>query len=418
MPIAITAEGLGKLYQLGHHQTSHSLRESIARSVSAPFQWVRRWADGSPPASRASIWALKDVSFDIAEGEIVGVIGRNGSGKSTLLKILSRITEPTTGRAEVRGRVASLLEVGTGFHPELTGRDNVFLNGAILGMRRAEMNRKFDEIVDFAEVQAFIDTPVKHYSSGMALRLAFAVAAHLEPEVLLIDEVLAVGDAAFQKKCLGKMGDVARQGRTIIFVSHDLTAVQVLCQRAIRLGQGRIQGMGPVNDQITEYLAETRMSRDVLDHPIALSQGAELVRFGFAANPTESLAPATFHVELRAPGRTRIEELAVLVHDTLNRRVGVIDFRRADGPYVTEGDEPFKVAAHLSSLPLVEGEYRLGLSLRTSAAHDILYDLVTVDVVAGPNLDFVPYGPALRGVVAFDYEVRLEPLLQGTPTSC
>ena len=418
MPIAIKAEGLGKQYQLGQRQASHTLRDSIARQAAAPFAWVRRVANGGARLTRSSIWALQDVSFEIDEGEIVGVIGRNGSGKSTLLKILARITEPTCGRAEVRGRVASLLEVGTGFHPELTGRDNVFLNGAILGMRRAEMNRKFDEIVDFAEVEAFIDTPVKHYSSGMTLRLAFAVAAHLEPEVLLIDEVLAVGDAAFQKKCLGKMGDVARHGRTIVFVSHDLTAVQVLCQRAIRLGQGRIQGNGPVNAEITAYLGETRMSHNVLDHPITLSQGAELTRFGFAANPAESGAPASFHVELKTSKRTRIEELAVLLHDTLNRRLGVIDFRTAGGPYLTHGDEPFRVAAHLSSLPLVEGEYRIGLSLRTSDAHDILYDLTTLDVVAGANLDFVPYGPALRGVVAFDYEVRLEPSLQESPTSC
>ncbi len=419
MRIAIKAEGLGKQYRLGQRDAYGSLRESIVRSAAAPFGWLRRLANNGSPAPRpASIWALRDVSFDVEEGEIVGIIGRNGSGKSTLLKILSRITEPTCGKAEVRGRVASLLEVGTGFHPELTGRDNVFLNGAILGMRRAEMSRKFDEIVEFAEVQAFIDTPVKHYSSGMALRLAFAVAAHLEPEVLLIDEVLAVGDAAFQKKCLGKMGDVARAGRTVIFVSHDLTAVQVLCQRAIRLGQGRIQGMGPVNTEIAAYLGETRMSRNVLDHPIALSHGAELIRFGFTPNPAASGAPSSFQVALTTPRRMRIDELAVLVHDTLNRRVGVIDFRRAEGPYETRSDEAFTVTANLTSLPLVEGEYRIGLSFRTDAAHDILYDLVTLDVVAGANLDFVPYGPSVRGIVAFDYVVKAQPALEESPTSC
>ena len=404
----ITAEGLGKQYRIGQREVHRSLRDSIASKVTAPFRKLRAIGQGERKVKRAeTIWALKDASFEIEEGAIVGVIGRNGSGKSTLLKILSRITEPTTGLAEVRGRVASLLEVGTGFHPELTGRENVYLNGAILGMRRAEMARKFDEIVEFSEVQAFIDTPVKHYSSGMALRLAFAVAAHLEPEVLLVDEVLAVGDAAFQKKCLGKMGDVARAGRTILFVSHDLTAVQVLCQRAIRLSQGIIQGLGPVNAEIGAYLADSRLSRTALDQQLNLSAGGTLTRFGFEPSPVESGAPASFHVELTAPRRLRIEELAVIVHDTLNRRVGVIDFRRPEGAYELTAGETFMAVAHLSSLPLVEGEYRIGLSFRTDLAHDILYDLVTVDVVAGQHVAFVPYSPSVRGVVAFDYAVEI-----------
>lgn len=406
MRIAIRAEGLGKQYQLGQRETNSSLRESITRKATAPFRWLRQHASGGAPRRRSeTIWALRDVSFEVEEGEIVGVIGRNGSGKSTLLKILSRITEPTCGRAEVRGRVASLLEVGTGFHPELTGRDNVYLNGAILGMRRAEMTRRFDEIVEFAEVQAFIDTPVKHYSSGMALRLAFAVAAHLEPEVLLIDEVLAVGDAAFQRKCLGKMDDVARAGRTVVFVSHDLTAVQVLCPRVIRLAQGRVQGIGPVGAELKAYLEETRGSQTTFARPLVLGHGVELARFGFAPNPATSGSAAAFHLELRTPGPMRIQELAVLVHDTLNRRVGVIDFRRPQGPYESNGQDPLKVTAQLGSLPLVEGEYRIGLSLRTDAAHDIVYDLTTLDVIAQSDLAFVPYNPAIRGVVAFDYTI-------------
>ena len=204
------------------------------------------------------LWALKDVSFEVKRGEVLGVIGRNGAGKSTLLKILTRITEPTSGRAIMRGRVASLLEVGTGFHPELTGRENIYLNGAILGMKRAEITRKFDEIVAFAETERFIDTPVKRYSSGMYVRLAFAVAAHLDPEILLVDEVLAVGDAAFQKKCLGKMGEVARTGRTVLFVSHNMTAVSALCARAIIINNGRVSGVEGTESAVSRYMSETR----------------------------------------------------------------------------------------------------------------------------------------------------------------
>jgi lipopolysaccharide transport system ATP-binding protein len=206
-----------------------------------------------PEKSKPSVWALKDVSFEIERGDIVGIVGANGAGKSTLLKVLSRITEPTTGFAEIRGRVSALLEVGSGFHNELTGRENIFLNAAILGMKRAEIKRKFDEIVDFAGVERFIDTPVKHYSSGMFMRLAFAVAAHLEPEILLIDEVLAVGDVAFQKKCIGKMGAVAREGRTVLFVSHNMGAIRSMCRTGIVLNRGTVQESGPVGRAIEAY---------------------------------------------------------------------------------------------------------------------------------------------------------------------
>jgi lipopolysaccharide transport system ATP-binding protein len=212
----------------------------------------------SLPSAQEEFWALRGVSFEVKRGEVVGIIGRNGAGKSTLLKILSRITEPSEGRARVRGRVASLLEVGTGFHPELTGRENIFVNGAILGMTRGEVKKKFDEIVAFAEVEKFIDTPVKHYSSGMHMRLAFAVAGHLEPEILLVDEVLAVGDAAFQKKCLGKMGDVAKQGRTVLFVSHNMTAVQSLCRRALMIAKGNLVADGLVAPVVARYLQDAQ----------------------------------------------------------------------------------------------------------------------------------------------------------------
>ena len=268
--LAIRVENLGKLYRIGERERYYTFRDTLANAFTAPFRWLRNGRQPtlenvgpSPSASNSQsairhppsglarspsaicnpqsefIWALKDVSFEIKQGEVVGVIGRNGAGKSTLLKILSRITEPTEGSAEIHGRVGSLLEVGTGFHPELTGRENIYLNGAILGMKKAEIDRRFDEIVAFAEVEKFVDTPLKHYSTGMSMRLAFAVAAHLEPEILLVDEVLAVGDAAFQKKCMGKMGDVAKEGRTVLFVSHNMFAVQGLCERGFVLESGR-----------------------------------------------------------------------------------------------------------------------------------------------------------------------------------
>ena len=245
----IRVEGLSKQYRIGARRKPYStLRESIAAACRAPF---RRWGGRRRP--EPLFWALRDLSFEVRAGEVLGVIGRNGAGKSTLLKILSRITEPAEGMAEITGRVGSLLEVGTGFHNELSGRDNIYLNGAILGMKRTEIARKFDEIVAFAEVEEFVDTPVKHYSSGMYLRLAFAVAAHLEPEILLIDEVLAVGDAAFQKKCMGQMGKVAQQGRTVLFVSHNMAAVRALCTRVAYLEQGRLDFIGDPAQAIRRY---------------------------------------------------------------------------------------------------------------------------------------------------------------------
>jgi len=254
-------KNLSKCYRIGVNETGYkTFREAIIDGISAPFikfKQLQRLTkfnnNGDNARSNDIIWALKDISYEINKGEVLGIIGKNGAGKSTLLKILSRITEPTSGIIEIDGRVSSLLEVGTGFHPELTGRENIYLNGAVLGMRKKEIEKKFDEIVNFAEIEKFIDTPVKRYSSGMYVRLAFAVAAHLEPEVLLVDEVLAVGDIAFQKKCLGKMEDVAKGGRTVIFVSHNMGAIRNLCNNAIWLDNGGIKKKGPVDEVIRDY---------------------------------------------------------------------------------------------------------------------------------------------------------------------
>jgi lipopolysaccharide transport system ATP-binding protein len=253
---ALQVENLSKLYHIGMQEQHDTLRDSIVSVFKRAKQRKAETADG-----KDTIWALKDISIDVKQGEAIGIIGRNGAGKSTLLKILSQITEPTSGRAVINGRVGSLLEVGTGFHPELTGRENIFLNAAILGMKRVEINRKFDEIVAFSEIEKFLDTPVKRYSSGMYVRLAFAVAAHLEPEILLIDEVLAVGDASFQKKCLGKMRDVTTGGRTVLFVSHNMIAVQSLCRRVVWLDNGKIVDHGETRQVVANYLNSSYTAR-------------------------------------------------------------------------------------------------------------------------------------------------------------
>jgi len=254
--LAIRAEAIGKKYIIHHQQSSdrHLLRYALANSLKTWARNLYPWKQLHQRSNREIFWALREIDFEIRQGDRVGIIGRNGAGKSTLLKILSRITEPSTGRLQINGRIASLLEVGTGFHPELTGRENIYLNGAILGMSRAEIRRKFDEIVAFAEVEKFLDTPVKRYSSGMYVRLAFAVAAHLEPDILLIDEVLAVGDLKFQRKCLGKMETVSRQGRTILFVSHNMGTIAQLCNRGIYLQQGCIAKIGGIDEAIAAYL--------------------------------------------------------------------------------------------------------------------------------------------------------------------
>jgi lipopolysaccharide transport system ATP-binding protein len=266
--IVIKVENLSKQYRIGAREGYRTFRETLVDAVKAPLQGLfrafnRRSAVGGRSSGNDTIWALKDVSFEVKQGEVVGIIGRNGAGKSTLLKILSRITEPTEGRVELRGRVGSLLEVGTGFHPELTGHENIYLYGAILGMDRWEITRKFDEIVAFAEIEKFIDTPVKKYSSGMYMRLAFAVAAHLEPEILLVDEVLAVGDTTFQKKCLGKMGEVSSEGRTVLFVSHNMAAVQQLCARGMVLAEGKVGFWGDIRSAINHYVQDMKILQTV-----------------------------------------------------------------------------------------------------------------------------------------------------------
>jgi lipopolysaccharide transport system ATP-binding protein len=306
--IAIRVEDLSKRYTIGQIQNRNdSLRDTIVAGWRNLGRW-KQGLSGNGKAAESILWALKDVSFQVARGEVVGIIGSNGAGKSTLLKVLSRITEPTQGDAWLHGRVGSLLEVGTGFHPDLTGRENIYLNGAILGMRKREIARKFDEIVAFSEVEKFLDTPVKRYSSGMYVRLAFAVAAHLEPEILIVDEVLAVGDAGFQKKCLGKMGDVAQQGRTVLFVSHNMVAVQTLCERAIWLNQGKIASDGRSESVVRQYLGANASSivTEQVYNNIEDAPGNDIVRLHRVCVRPEGGAP-TEPITMQTPLVVEVE---------------------------------------------------------------------------------------------------------------
>ena len=308
---AIRIENLGKLYRIGSaRERNKTFREAVTNTLAAPWRYMKDTLHKQPVTEGEKsdyIWALKDVSFEVQRGEVVGIIGRNGAGKSTLLKILSRITEPTEGRIILRGRIGSLLEVGTGFHSELTGEENIYLSGTILGMSSNEISRKFDEIVAFAEIERFIHTPVKYYSSGMYMRLAFAVAAHLEPEILLVDEVLAVGDAAFQKKCLGKMGDVAREGRTVLFVSHNMTAVRSLCKYGVLLRAGTVSCMGEINQVVNTYLSSDRSE--------ALEQGWDSIESAPGNNWVrvkqvkliQAAETETDHLTVRTPFRVHFE---------------------------------------------------------------------------------------------------------------
>jgi ABC-type polysaccharide/polyol phosphate transport system ATPase subunit len=362
----ITADNLGKAYKLGLAQEKYpTFREAIMGAVRAPIRRFRQLSNRS--GGDETFWALRDVSFDVQRGEVVGIIGRNGAGKSTLLKILSRITEPTTGRAILRGRVASLLEVGTGFHPELTGRENVYLNGSILGMKKAEIDRNFDEIVTFAEVEKFLDTPVKRYSSGMYVRLAFAVAAHLEPEILVVDEVLAVGDAEFQKKCLGKMHDVSEhEGRTVLFVSHNMGAIRSLCATCLHFDRGALFKTGPTDDVVMEYLKGSGHDTESTSHVI-IGNSFEFLRIQFASpggNPLLPLEPAIIDVDVRV--LRLIEDVGVridILDEYGNLLMGIPSWLiRRGGRF--DRDEVVRFSFQMSALPFTPGLVRVGVHLQ------------------------------------------------------
>jgi lipopolysaccharide transport system ATP-binding protein len=389
MTAAIITEGLGKRYEIGqrNNEAYSTLRDTIANGIRF------RARDARP--STKEFWALRDVSFDVKQGEVVGIVGRNGAGKSTLLKLLSRITEPTTGRIRIRGRVASLLEVGTGFHPELTGRENIYLNGAILGMSRKEITAKFDEIVDFAEVEEFLETPVKRYSSGMYVRLAFAVAANLDPEVLIVDEVLAVGDSQFQRKCLGKMKDFSTsEGRTVLFVSHSMASVRALCTSALWLDHGQVKLRGSSLDVIRAYLEssmeEAASTQSLEDIRRAPGQGERLMITRVTLNHGQSVQHGErLDVQIDYDARESAADVAFGVGFSSPEGVRMLSLDSDLGGERHDLSAPHSGSVRLSlpSLRLQPGRYGLDLGARSGdhVGLDYLPACAWIDVLPGPN---------------------------------
>jgi ABC-type polysaccharide/polyol phosphate transport system ATPase subunit len=391
MGVAIRAEGLGKQYTLGRSMGQQTLKETLAGATGRIGSFVR---GRRPESSRERIWAMRDVSFEIPAGQVVGIIGANGAGKSTLLKLLSRVTEPTEGRATIAGRVGSLLEVGTGFHPELTGRENIFLNGAILGMRRADIRQRFDEIVAFAEVARFLDTAVKHYSDGMYLRLAFAVAAHLEPDVLLVDEVLAVGDARFQRKCLGKMTEIAeQQGRTVLVVSHSMGTIQRLCDQSLLLEAGRLAAMGPTPEIVARYLRDvtTAGADQWIDVSAAARRGTGEARFrrvryssgveraGLQPYPD---GPLQLTFEIEAAERRDVPSFGVVFADRSGIKLVNADIL-AEGLTLHLESGTNRVRLSIEELHLNAGAYQVTLWIgdTTGPGYDLVEPAFELDVV-------------------------------------
>jgi lipopolysaccharide transport system ATP-binding protein len=414
-PIAIRCSDIGKLYTRSLRSRSHSLREALATGAANIFT-------GRPAAAPPSLWALRHVDLSIPAGSAVGIIGRNGAGKSTFLKILARVTKPTEGVADVAGRVGSLLEVGAGFHSELTGRENIRLYGAILGMKRREIDRRFDEIVDFAEISEFLDTPVKRYSSGMYMRLAFAVAAHLETEILLVDEVLAVGDLGFQRKCIGRVGEVSREGRTVLFVSHNLRAVQRLCQTSILLDEGRVRQVGPTEGIISRYLAEYASATPAgdwirLDDPRRRGNGEArftALRYGAidgigGSNGTQPATRSGFVVEsdVNCERAMTVGSYSVIIYDRFGTKLINADTALLGEPLELRAGMN-RLSTTVDRLGLAPGGYVIGLWIARSAddplGMDFIEDAAWFDVV-DPESTYVA-GTVSEGVVSCRFSVE------------
>jgi len=418
--IAIEVVGLGKKFQIGSLQKSYyRLTDQMADTVTAPFRRARKLLRGEATGAAEldeTIWALKDVSFQIKSGEVVGIIGRNGAGKSTLLKILSGITDPTEGYADIYGRVGSLLEVGTGFHPELTGRENIYLNGAILGMKKAEIEGKLDEIVAFAEIDKFLDTPVKHYSSGMYVRLAFSVAAHLEPEILLVDEVLAVGDLAFQRKCLGKMDDVAQEGRTVLFVSHNMGLLQILCERGILLKQGAVFTDGTITEAVDAYLQtlEQAKSQDLSKRTDRKGQGQVRLVNTAVTNSSDGSSsilktghPArfVFCVNASVPGMA----CNFFIHDTIGQPITSF-YSKVRGPGDSfDPKNGLKFVCELDELLLLPGRYRIDVAIVGDNKLQDFIEAAAVFEVADGNVRGRPAQPDGKSSVYMSHRWTLPP---------
>jgi len=416
MPSDVTIETheLGKRYALGLARRGYgTLREALVEAARRP---LRQGRNGGAGNTVDMLWALKDLSLTIRNGEVVGLIGHNGAGKSTLLKILSRITEPSAGHADVTGRVGSLLEVGTGFHPELTGRENIFLNGSILGMRRAEIRARFDEIVEFAEIERFLDTPVKRYSSGMSVRLAFAVAAHLEPEILLVDEVLAVGDAAFQRKSLGKMNEVAKEGRTVVFVSHNLAIIQALCTRGVLLERGEVIADAPIGEAIDGYLRTLersasanlleRTDRDTRAYDETLVRKLEIHNPGGAPNVVVAGKPAMIVVDVTE--ELPAMECRLTIANSLGQPVCTLDSEVSAPLDVRENGLGPRIECEVAALPLLPGRYRIDVIVKAKRQiQDGLQAAAFFDVEPGLVGDRPTAGAGSEGNVVLPHVWRL-----------
>jgi len=403
----VKVEHLSKQYRLGQVGTgtlSHDLNRwwHRLRGKEDPYLKVGETNDRSAKGQSEYVWALKDINFEVKEGEVLGIIGKNGAGKSTLLKILSKVTAPTTGAIKARGRIASLLEVGTGFHPELTGRENIYLNGTILGMTRAEVSAKLDEIVAFAGIERYLDTPVKRYSSGMKVRLGFAVAAHLEPEILIVDEVLAVGDAEFQKKAIGKMQEVSQgQGRTVLFVSHNMGSVQALCERAVLLENGRVVANESAEKVITRYLSNEKICRGLLKN-LPLNSKVAIKKFLISPVRLETHADLIYNLEINFQSDSVITGMAILIYNNSQQRVGIIDLRHSR--LKTDYNGLLQLKGQIRKNPLVEGVYTAGLFINSNLVRGNYNNLVEFEIVASIG-DYIPYPKHVRGLIEFDHQL-------------
>jgi lipopolysaccharide transport system ATP-binding protein len=403
--MAIFVVGLGKRYRIAHQREPYGrLTEALSRAIRAPLDRMRI----GPQSTSEWIWALRDISFELRRGDVMGVIGRNGAGKTTLLKILSRITEPSTGRAELRGRVGSLLEVGTGFHSELSGRENVYMSGSILGMRRREIDRKFDQIVDFSGVERFIDTPVKRYSSGMQVRLGFAVAAHMETEILIVDEVLAVGDAEFQKKCLAKMGDVSHEGRTVLFVSHNMAAIESLCTSGMLLDGGRLVSTGTARDVVEQYLERTEaiVRQGLADRPDR--QGSGQIRITGVESALRTGTAS--HLTLRYTAQPGLRNIQIAVGVFTARGDGALHLsNEVSGDSFPDIPSRGAFVCHFDAAGLLPGRYSANIYCTVNGVlADWIVDAVLVDVAEG---DFYGTGrlpPPGYGSVVVPYRWSIE----------
>ena len=416
MAKVIRVENLSKAYQLGNYGTgtiSRDLERMWARVLGKedPFLKIGEINTRDSKGESDIVWSLKDINFEVEQGDAVGIIGRNGAGKSTLLKVLSRVTSPTTGSVKINGRIASLLEVGTGFHPELSGRENIYLNGAILGMRKAEIKRKFDEIVDFAGVERYIDTPVKRYSSGMYVRLAFAVAAHLESEILIIDEVLAVGDAEFQKKCLGKMGDISKgEGRTVLFVSHNMESVRSLCNTGIILKNGLIDFTGDINSSVARYL-EISKSETMFNSVsnLRLNPLVSVELFEIDKNQVTTHDDLNFKLKIKSQEINHTNSVAIFIYNQLEQKVAFFDLRSNVLTAQSDLNTTIEITGKFKALPLLPGIYKLGIHIQSNLLYKDFPDLIQFEVLQKKLInDTVAYPIQVRGMCDIDYNFEVK----------